>query len=40
MPPRERPLGSRVREIRTHGLIGGLTEMLAVLASQESRIYQ
>jgi hypothetical protein len=30
MPPHERPLVSRVREIRKHGLIGGLTEMLAV----------
>ena len=29
MPPRERPLVSRVREIRTHGLKGGPTEMAA-----------
>jgi len=29
MPPRERPLVSRVLEIGMHGLIGGLTEMLA-----------
>ena len=29
MPPRERPPVSRVREIRTHGLIGGLAEISA-----------
>jgi hypothetical protein len=33
MPLREWPLVSRVRENRTHGLIGGLTEMLASLCA-------
>jgi hypothetical protein len=40
MPLRERPPVSRVREIRMHGLKGGLMEMTAANASQENRIYQ
>lgn len=39
MPRFERPLESRVRVIRTHGLIGGLTHILPIRA-RHSRIYQ
>jgi hypothetical protein len=40
MPSFERPLESRVRAIRTHGLIGGLTHLWPALRARDSRIYQ
>jgi hypothetical protein len=40
MPRPEVHLVSRVREIRTHGLNGGLTPSRSVLRLAASRIYQ
>ena len=34
MPRPERPLGSRVREIRTHGLKGGLADLAGILPDE------
>ena len=36
----ECPLVSRVREIRTHGLNGGLTHIRPITRTGDSRIYQ
>lgn len=40
MPSFARPLVSRVRVIRTHGLTGGLTSILPALRVRHSKIYQ
>ena len=40
MPRSDRPPVSRVREIRTHGLNGGLTHIRPVTRTGDSRIYQ